>query len=149
MDSDEEKLDSATADKLKQDVPKAETASRIVVRADDTTVASAALKHWRSRFVRHQKTMQSAEIDRLHQQNEMRPKFFKLAAWLSWTIIIGNFVLVGWYAWHAKAGIEPYVIVAWISSTVVEILGIMYIIAQYLFPGAKKKKAKLLSSSSK
>ncbi|KAM9863019.1 hypothetical protein ACI1US_01021 [Leucobacter sp. BZR 635] len=86
--------------------------------------------------------MQSAEINRLHQQNEMRPKFFKLAAALAWSVIIGNFILVGWYAWHAKAAIEPYVIVAWISSTVVEILGIIYIIAQYLFPGVPPKRKK-------
>ena len=94
------------------------------------------------RRTRFQKTQQSAEIDRLHQQNVMRPKFFKLAAGLTWFIIVSNTIIMGYYAWHAKADINSSVLSYWIASTVVEILGIIYIIAQYLFPGARRKGSK-------
>jgi len=86
------------------------------------------------RRTQYEQTMQSAEIDRLHQQNMMRPRLFKLASRLSWVVVLGNFAIVGWYAWHSKGAMDPRVLMFWISSTVVEVLGIVYIIAQYLFP---------------
>lgn len=89
---------------------------------------------------RFQQTMQGAEIARLHQQNELRPKFFAAAAALAWVVILGNFVIVGWYAWHAREALNPNVLMFWISSTVVEVLGIVYIIAQYLFPKVAASK---------
>lgn len=124
-----------------KDVPRRETL--------ETLSSSLNLTRQLARFASRaefQKTMQSAEINRLHQQNEMRPQFFRLAASLSWVVVVGNFALVGWYAWHAKGDINPQVMMFWISSTVVEVLGIVYIIAQYLFPKTRVKRKKTATS---
>lgn len=123
-------LESASTEGLKGDVPRSIHREQIALDPADTAAFFERMK-MRSRF---QKTMQSAEVNRLHQQNDMRPRFFRLAAWLAWVVVLGNFAVVGSYAWHARENIEPSVLMFWISSTVVEVLGIVYIIAQYLFP---------------
>ncbi|MDD0856708.1 hypothetical protein NHF46_00700 [Arthrobacter alpinus] len=61
---------------------------------------------------------------------------------MTWFIIVSNTFIMGYYAWHAREHISSSVLSYWIASTVVEILGIIYIIAQYLFPGAKRKRTK-------
>ncbi|MBH0054492.1 hypothetical protein I6E74_09975 [Salinibacterium sp. SWN139] len=137
-DSPADDLESASIEKLRSEDVRLSTTLRSLAASSDP----AARYNRLLRLKRFQNTMQGAEINRLHQQNEMRPKFFNLAAWLSWVVVVGNFVLVGWYAWHAKGDFNPQVMMFWISSTVVEVLGIVYIIAQYLFPKTKVKKKK-------
>lgn len=142
----EHNFDEAQFTALSDDVPVTdsvdallETNGDIHQRRLESRLERLALELRRTKF---QKTQQSAEIERLHQQNEMRPKFFKLAAGLTWFIIASNTLIMGYYAWHAKENISSSVLSYWIASTVVEILGIIYIIAQYLFPGAKRKRSK-------
>lgn len=63
-----------------------------------------------------------------------------MAASLTWFIIVANSIIVGYYVWHAKAAVNHTVLIYWIRSTVVEILGIVYIIAQYLFIFSREQK---------
>ena len=77
------------------------------------------------------------KVRKAKQQNELRERFFRWTSILASAIIAGNFVLMAYYA-HALGGKVPdNVMIYWISSTVVQILGIVYIIARYLFPRPK------------
>lgn len=129
---------SALAEDLEFDVLRSDDVSSLI-RPQPSLPEANARSQLRASREDHIQTMQSAEIARLHQQNEMRPQLFDLASRLSWAVVLGNFAIVGWYAAWAQALINPQVLMFWISSTVVEVLGIIYIIAQYLFPKPKAK----------
>lgn len=81
----------------------------------------------------------------------MRVKFFRWSATLTSCMIGGNFLLFGYYLWSestsSTANIPESVMLAWIGATVVEIIGVVTIIATHLFPGKKWAAARAKSSS--
>lgn len=71
--STSEDFENAEVDDLKADVPVGATPESIRAPNGKPDGRKLVLELRRTRF---QKTQQSTEINRLHQQNEMRPKFF-------------------------------------------------------------------------
>lgn len=79
-----------------------------------------------------------AKIAKLKNDNEMRKAFFAWASKLTVAIITINSVLFAIYMAVHAWGVHPVpesVMLAWVTSTIVEVLGIVAIIARYLFPG--------------
>jgi hypothetical protein len=84
---------------------------------------------------------QKAKIARRTGENEMRTKFFSWASKLTAAMMIGNFVVFAAYlaieALNPDAEVPDAVMLAWITATVVEMIGVVAIIARHLFPGKK------------
>lgn len=56
----------------------------------------------------------------------------------------------GWYLWFNNIAPDPKVMIAWLTSSVIEVIGIVAVIARSLFPGnAVRKKPKLTKAKSK
>jgi hypothetical protein len=55
-------------------------------------------------------------------------------------IVSANILIFLHMAWGFGAGVSATVIVAWISGTVVESIGLMAIVTRYLFPENKPAK---------
>lgn len=91
----------------------------------------------------HLAKMNRAEQKKARQQNRLRKRFFKWAGLTVVGSLFGNFVLFTIFMFWNKGDVADSVMIAWISATVVEVLGIAYIIANYLFdnPGSKPSTA--------
>lgn len=81
----------------------------------------------------HIRELQKREIERLKQEHGQRKGFFVWAMVVVTATLAGNFTLFGLYIKSQWGQIDTTVMVAWISATVVEVLGIAYIIATHLF----------------
>ncbi len=81
----------------------------------------------------YRESLQEKEVERLTQQKKLRKKFFKFCMILAYGIIGSNTIFFGWYIAWAREDVSTTVFQFWISATVVEILGIVAIIARYLF----------------
>ena len=82
------------------------------------------------------------EADRLDQANDQRESFFKLAVGLAIVTVATSVALViGMtffdYGVDPKTGIDPSVVIAFISGLTVETLGVLGIIAAYLYPSGR------------
>jgi hypothetical protein len=81
----------------------------------------------------HGRAMQRAQAHKAHQQNQLREKFFAWARWIVSGTLISNFAIFGVYMGSQWHHISDTVMTGWISATVIEVLGLAYIIARYLF----------------
>ena len=82
--------------------------------------------------------LKHAQAAKAEQSNTLREKFFR-AAMIGTAVLLGvNVVLFFLYMLSEWGHIAEAVMVAWISATVVEVLGIVYIIAKYLFEDGDK-----------
>lgn len=87
---------------------------------------------------------QRAKIDKTRAENEMRTTFFRWASRLAGWMVGANIgIFIGYLVIQALApgSIPDSVMLAWISATIVEILGIVAIIARHLFPGRRNAAA--------
>lgn len=83
---------------------------------------------------------QRAKISKARAENKMRKKFFRWASRIAGWMVGLNFAVFGAYLAiqaFAPGKIPDAVMYWWIVATVVEILGIMTIIARHLFPGRR------------
>lgn len=83
----------------------------------------------------------SAEAKRAHQQNVLRGKFFRWVCWVVGGALAGNFALFSFYIRSQWGHISDSVMISWISASVIEVLGLAYIIARYLFEHAAPEAA--------
>lgn len=87
---------------------------------------------------------QRAKIKKFKNDNKMRKSFFKWASLLTFVIITINSILFAAYLavhmWGEHA-IPDVVMISWVTSTIVEVLGIVTIIAKYLFPSKRNRSS--------
>lgn len=83
------------------------------------------------------KALDEAEVDKAKQAQDFRGKFFYWAMWLITAALVINFVVMGFYMASQWRDISDPVMVSWFSATIVEVLGLGYIIATYLFNSPK------------
>lgn len=76
------------------------------------------------------------------QKRKLRNDLFRWAIRTTGLVLVLNFVVIGLYLLSQWGRIEATVMVAWISGTVVEILGIVAIIARYLFEPERPSPSK-------
>jgi hypothetical protein len=77
--------------------------------------------------------LQKQEWKKLRQANKLRRRFYRWAVRVAAIVVFLNFGTMGVYIVSQWGRLADAVMVAWFSATVVEILGIVAIIAQYLF----------------
>lgn len=83
--------------------------------------------------------LKHAEATKAEQSNTLREKFFFAATGGTGALLTVNIVIFAAYMKSEWGHISEAVMLAWISSTVVEVLGIVYIIARYLFVEPDRK----------
>jgi hypothetical protein len=105
---------------------------------ESPSIPKAPRRRWWQRWFGRKKAPRSLEEVRI-QDHHLDVRLKGLVARWSVGAMIGQlvvadtvFVIYAWvgYDWQ----IEPSVILGWLSATVVEVIGIVVIIAQYLFP---------------
>lgn len=89
----------------------------------------------------YQLELQKAELARLTQMSTLRSKFFWLATILAAAVILASTAGVGYYVIVSGKDTEPAVLITWMTAVVVELLGILKIMALYLFPNGNSKNS--------
>lgn len=84
------------------------------------------------------KNLGKAEVAQAKLANKQRDHFFKFvvaAVAFSLASSVGLMALYFWSEWHE---IDSAVLIAWFSANVVQVIGLAYVIANYLFPSSAK-----------
>jgi hypothetical protein len=74
------------------------------------------------------------------QNTELRMRLATFAIVVVWVQLVAANIFFGYYLYQAlqgTEGLDSTVMIAWLSATVVEVIGIVVIVARNLFPGAK------------
>lgn len=90
--------------------------------------------------IESKQTKNELNHERLKQAHKLRTPFFWLASGLAGASVVAGIVVVIWYLVVAGAEVSPVVLVSFFTSVVVETLGILYIIARYLYPPKRRKR---------
>lgn len=80
--------------------------------------------------------LRQAALDRANQNNDHRKRFVRWVIRIVTGTLLSSVVIMGLYVnseWHE---IHPPVMIAWFSATVVQTLGLAYVIAKHLFPAS-------------
>lgn len=86
----------------------------------------------------HVQSLQKAQVRQLEQEHTQRASFFRFAVVVVTLTLAGNFAVFAFYIRSEWTHISDTVMVTWIGATVVEVLGIAFIIATHLFPRGDK-----------
>lgn len=86
----------------------------------------------------HVQSLQKAQVRQLEQEHKQRASFFWFAVVVVTLTLAGNFAVFAFYIRSEWTHISDTVMVTWIGATVVEVLGIAFIIATHLFPRGDK-----------
>lgn len=79
-------------------------------------------------------TLRWQHVDDLRDRARKRGKMMIYALWLGAAVVVASFGAMAFYIWSQWGKIDPVVMTAWFTSVVVEVLGILFIVASYLFP---------------
>lgn len=111
------------------------TNSLPVMSADDELhAASIALRNENAKAANREETIR------------LRNKVATAAIWFVSIQIGASNVFFGWYLFHNKESVDHGIMLAWLTASVVEIIGIMGIVAISLFPGKAKRNCTHASS---
>jgi len=80
-----------------------------------------------------ERDLEHADIDQAYQANELRESFYKYVVRVVTGTLAVSIILVALYMWSEWSEIPGSVMIAWFGSTVVQVLGLGYIVARYLF----------------
>lgn len=100
--------------------------------AGDSEASDAAVK----------RDIGEAEIDEAYLANTLRKSFFKFIIFVVSLTLLASVVLMALYVKSEWKEVEANVMIAWFSANVVQVLGLAYIVARYLFtPRSKPARA--------
>jgi hypothetical protein len=126
-------FDSAEIEKLEGDVAREVDSNDLITGQSPGTSGPSPVEDYdRQLFV--------AELARLNQQSKLRSKFFWVASALASFVIVASTAGIGLYVVLAGANTDPAVLITWMTAVVIELLGILKIIAVYLYPNDAKKE---------
>lgn len=80
-----------------------------------------------------ERDLEHADIDQAYQANALREKFYGYVVRIVTGTMVVSILLVGLYMWSEWSQIPGSVMIAWFGSSVVQVLGLGYIVARYLF----------------
>lgn len=132
----------------------------VMVRTVDSAKTAAPARTYKERIedatVTSQETQNDIEkehLNKLRQQQKQRRAFFVWAMITISSVLLASGLFMAAYMIVKGNETEPAVIIAWLSSGLVETLGLGYIIANYLFEQngivSKKKQRKNRGGKSK
>lgn len=125
-------FDSSTVDNLLDDVAREVGSVRDLVTEGSSSGGPSSVEDYDRKLL-------LAELERLTQQSSLRSKFFWVASSLATFVILASTAGVGFYVYEAGEHTDPAVLITWMTAVVVELLGILKIIAVYLYPNDSKK----------
>lgn len=137
--NDEESVDPDTAlvEEIPQDV-ELTSYEHDLIEPDDISanwrLQESRADYWKQRY--------DLETSRLEQQNSLRPKLFAVASILAGASIAVSSTAMLSYVYIAGDDASATVLVAFTSGAVVETLGILAIVSNYLFPSRKRQNDK-------
>ena len=79
------------------------------------------------------------KVRRKKEDIDLRRMIAKFTMWIVVIQIFASNVFMGWYLWFNKETPDKAIMLGWMSSSVIEIVGIMAIVAGSLFPNKKQK----------
>lgn len=79
-----------------------------------------------------------AELDNVQQKHDFRPLFIYWSLALMSAAVLLNFATMGLYLRSQWNNLADGVMIAWFAATIVEVLGLGYIVANYLVDGKGK-----------
>jgi hypothetical protein len=126
-------FDSSTIENLEADVIRMVDSIDLITAQGPGTSGPSSVEDYDNQLL-------LAELERLNQQSKLRSKFFWVASSLASFVILASTAGVGLYVVLAGANTEPAVLITWMTAVVVELLGILKIIAVYLYPNDAAKK---------
>lgn len=77
------------------------------------------------------------EEARLKQALDLRKRFFRIVIWALWFVLGSSVAVMTAYIVSQWGRLDSRVMIAWMAAAVVQTIGLAYIVANYLFPGAK------------
>jgi hypothetical protein len=80
-----------------------------------------------------------AKLNELHAANEYRKTLVKSTQATVAALVTAATVFMGLYIWSQWDHVEASVMIAYFASVVAEVVGILYVIARYLFPSSGTK----------
>ncbi|WP_309080319.1 hypothetical protein [Zhihengliuella sp.] len=83
------------------------------------------------------KELKAAKANEAHDKNDLRQKFFRWTMWLITGALTVNAVGMFLYLISQWGRLSDTVMVGWFATTLVEVLGLGYVIANYLFDGRR------------
>lgn len=136
-------LDNARVEGLKEDVPRTVDPAAIT-RVSRPAGESDYLIRLRLARVESEELLveiSKEELRKLRQQHGQRRTFFLWAVTTISAVLAASAAFMIVYFAVRGPNVESAVMIAWLSSGLVETLGLGYIIANYLFAGAGKSSA--------
>ena len=128
-------LDKGTLDDLKGDVPRSLDVNQALAPARETSEMSAARLNIRRLEFRQE--MLEADLADRKQTATLRGSFAGVIKWAMVATLAATALLMAAYlvlTTFYGAHLDTAVMVAWFSSTVVQVIGLAYVVANYLFP---------------
>ena len=86
--------------------------------------------------------LQTLKLAQREQDMRLRRKLSDYAIWIVIVQLAVANLFFGFYLWHNPIDPQPPIMIAWLSSTVVEVVGILWVIARNLFPYRDKSYPK-------
>lgn len=128
-------LENATTKDLPEDIKVTTSSEDLRAPSNDADLPlNLSTDDWIAyRREEHQVQKLDEEIRTLRQRNGLRGKYFILASCLASFVILASTLGIGYYLWQAGKEADTAVLITWLIAVVVEILGIMKIMAKYLF----------------
>ncbi len=136
-------LSTRTSKDLKRDVTKDVSEEAIVESATDADSTDYARQAREAEIATDQIKNQilEAERDRLRQQKTQRRVFFFWAIGAISGILIFNGFVFSWYMDASRGTPSDAVLISWITTSIVEVIGLGYIIARSLFRSQNNEDA--------
>lgn len=110
-------------------VESTETADTTTEKDEDSESALLAVKL----------RLRNAQVANEEQDLNLRRMVAKWSIGFVCAQLIAANVFFGWYLWYNRVDPDAKIMTVWLASTVIEVIGIVAVIARSLFPGVRKR----------
>ena len=136
-------LDKGTIDELKGDVPRSLDVNEALAPASEPREMS--MTRLNIRRLEFRQEMLDADLADRRQTAALRGSFASVIKWAMIATLAATGLLMAAYlllTTFFEAELDTAVMVAWFSSTVVQVIGLAYVVANYLFPTGQTRRAR-------
>lgn len=128
-------MKKATAGELRKDVPRSTTEDTLVAASEDadSPELDASRRDAASRADTLRNEILEAERDRLKQQKAHRHAFFIWAVIAISVVLLFGGLMFNWHMVSTGGKPSEAVMISWMTTSIVEVIGLGYIIARSLF----------------
>ncbi|MFE9232067.1 hypothetical protein [Cellulosimicrobium funkei] len=130
-------FEDMSLDDIEEDVPRSASPTDMLAAEAD-----AAQVHQR-KVLEHRASMLGQDLQDRAQTHALRTSFARVIKWTMIATLGATALLMGFYLYAVvwrRTDVDSAVMIAWFSSTVVQVIGLVYIVANYLFPKSDNGK---------